>query len=348
MMLSLLLRLALRNLFRNRRRTIIALVSISLSVALTSLMRFLTFGVHQENIEQVVELSTGYMQVAAYGWLESRRQLDRAVDYTEELQQKLKHPAIKHVSPRIESGALIAFRENSAFVQVHGASPDQEKKVTNVHEYVVEGQYLEGGLKQEPRERNQAVDQTPVYDIMIGHRLASNLEVSLGDEVSIVGTRFDGSTGAILGQVQGIIKTGNPGLDGSKVWTDLTAARQLFAPDDPERDLRRYTSIVLGSSSALEAKDQYQDLKELFPRPETELEPEFARNYEPVLHLWDELNQDLVQYLLLDRIGNEVTMSFLILIMAAGVMTTVEMALHERRREFGILMAIGTRGSHLV
>ncbi|HBS06040.1 MAG TPA: hypothetical protein DEA96_13820 [Leptospiraceae bacterium] len=336
-------RLASRNLFRNKRRTYITMVSIALSVALTSFLRFLTFGTHQENIDQVVALTTGYLQVAAYGWVESRRRLDRAVDYTEDLEKKLNHPDIQAISPRIASGGLVAKDEHSAFVQVQGGDPEKEKQVTNLYTKVIKGQYLQEGF--EPRENEEGV---LVYQAIIGKRLADNLEADVGSILSIVGSRFDGSTGAALVRVQGIIKTGNPELDGNLLWTDLKTARELFAPGNPERGIVRYTSIVLGAKNPLVAENIYDDLRERFPVPETDLPPEYAKTYDPVVLFWDDLNQDLVQYLLLDQIGNEITLAFLILIMASGVMTTVEMSLHERKREFGILMAIGTRGSHLI
>jgi len=336
-------RLASRNLFRNKRRTYITMVSIALSVALTSFLRFLTYGTHQENIDQVVELTTGYLQVAAYGWVESRRRLDRAVDYTEDLEKKLKHPDIQAISPRITSGALAAKDEHSAFVQVQGGAPDKEKQVSSLHTRIVEGRYLDPDFAATENE-----DGVTVYQAIIGVRLADNLDAKVGSIISIVGSRFDGSTGAALVKILGIIKTGNPELDGNYVWTDLNAARELFAPGNPERGIVRYTSIVLGTKDALVAQDVYDDLDERFPVPETELPPEYSRTYDPVLLYWDDLNQDLVQYLLLDQIGIEITLTFLILIMASGVMTTVEMSLHERQREFGILLAIGTRGSHLI
>ncbi|MCB1168787.1 MAG: ABC transporter permease [Leptospiraceae bacterium] len=336
-------RLAFRNLFRNKRRTTITLVSIAFSVALTSFMRFLTFGTHQENIDQMVGLTTGYIQVAGYGWIESRRRLERAVDYTEELQQKLKHPDILAISPRIEAGALVARKEHSAFVRVQGANPEKEKHVTSLYRRVKEGEYLESGFV---AAKNK--DGVLIHQAIIGQRLATNLEAEVGSVISIVGSRFDGSTGAALARVVGIVNTGNPELDGTYLWTDLETARILFAPDSQDQGLRRYTSIALATENPLIAEDVYDDLKDRFPTPVTELPPEHSRVYDPVVLFWDDLNQDLVQYLLLDQIGNEITLMFLILIMASGVMTTVEMSLHERQREFGILMAIGTRGAHLI
>ncbi|MCB1164839.1 MAG: ABC transporter permease [Leptospiraceae bacterium] len=336
-------RLASRNLFRNKRRTSITLVSIALSVALTSFMRFFTYGSHQEIIDEVVELTTGYLQVSAYGWIESRRNLNRALDYTAELEKELEHPDVTVISPRIESGALAASGDHSAFVHVQGADPTREKMVTKVFERIKKGDYLAEDYR--AKEGKEGVE---IHQIVVGQRLADNLEADVGSEISLVGSRFDGSTGAVIARIVGIVKTGNPELDGNYVWTDLQTSRELFSPGNPEQGIVRYTSIALGAKNALVAKRIYDDLSERFPRPQTELSPENSRNYDPVVLYWDDLNQDLVQYLVLDQLGNEVTLAFLIIIMASGVLTTVEMSLHERKREFGILMAIGTRGSQLI
>ncbi len=337
------LRMSYRNLLRNKRRTIITLSSIIFAAFLTSTTRYFTYGTHRDMVEHAIGLGTGYIQITAYGWLESGRRLERALDFTDELQNKLNRAGIKTFSPRIESGALASHGSESRFVIARTFDPAREMKITNIHKKVKSGTYLSEdsivGYKRIDENR-----EIPVYAAIIGYKLAEFLNLKVGDELTLVTSQFDGSVGAILTRIEGIIRADNTTIDSSTVLLNLEAGRVLFAPGSGS-EFERYTSLALPADNPTESLDLARKLKELFPAPVTADAPEDSFNYDPVVMNWEELNQDLVQYLIMDQFGNEVIIVILLLVMAFGILTTVELSIHERNREFGILMAIGTRNN---
>lgn len=361
------LRMAYRNLWRSKRRTIITLSSIVFATFLVSITRFFTYGTHRDTVDLAVNLGSGYLQIAAYGWIESGNRLERALDFTPEVVAGLKEAGIEDYSLRIQSGALISKGAESRFVEVMSFDPEREKKITQFHSRIYKGSYLnsQSGDRMSPlsadREANNnkaasnksnhmkrlaSGEYVPVHNAIIGYQLAEYLGADIGDEITLVSSQFDGSIGAILANVTGIIRAGHAEVDNNLVLLNLEAGRRLFAPDAGS-EYERYTSIAIPASGPGEAAKKRSILKDYFPSPETDVAPEDSDNYEPVILDWEEMNQDLTQYLLLDQLGNEVVLLFLLLIMAFGVLTTVELSIHERTREFGILMAVGTTNGRI-
>lgn len=337
------LKLAYRNLWRNRRRTIITLSGIIFAAALISFVRFLQYGTHQETIQQAVGYSSGYMQIAAYGWLEDRT-LERALDYDNYIIETLNgyDDEIHTVSPRIESGAMVNHNEYTRFIQVQAADPEKEKSITTLADRIIAGSFL----PEERRSARERENQPTIYDAVIGYRLARTLGAEIGSELTLVGSQFDGSIGAILIRVTGILRADHASIDSEYIFINLNAGEVLFAPGD--ENTIRYTSLALGIEKPGQVDQLYKKLLVDFPIPITDRRPEDSLNYDPVPLRWQDLNQDLLQYMALDDAGNEVIYFFILLIMAFGVLTTVEMSIHERKREFGIMMAIGTRSNTLV
>ncbi|MDH5655589.1 MAG: FtsX-like permease family protein [Spirochaetia bacterium] len=330
------LKVSFRNIFRNKRRTIITFILISVGSIIFSIFRFVSFGVHQDMIWHVVELNTGFIQIAANGWLENPV-IERAMDTTPELIQELKNMEKIHaVAPRIAGHGLISYRENSRFISVLGIDALQEKKITTIHKRITEGSYL-----------NPESDK---HQGIIGYKLARHLGVSPGDTVYIIGSQFDGSMRVLSVEISGIYKAVDVELDMSRIIINLQAARQLFSPDDPESQIKRYTSIALGVEHYRDAEDVYGRLSEKFPIPELEKDEdrENSENYDPVALFWEDLNPGIVQMVILDEIQNDLFYGFLLIIIAFGVLNNVQMSIHERNRELGILLALGTRPRDLV
>ncbi len=384
--------LAFRNIFRNKRRSLITLLSIFVGGLLVTSMRFMVYGLHQELLGNALSLSTGYLQVAAYGWLENRS-LERALDVDEELLRSLQVTGVTAISPRIESFALAAREGHSVFVTVMAADPQLEKKITDLHTYPIKGRYLDGvsteadgvstetdgvsteadGVSTEAdgvstgtisavagqRKEQQKIE---TYPAIMGETLANNLNAELGSEISLVTSQFDGTVGAILVHVVGIYKTFDIEFDTKRITIPLSAGTELFgltllsAPLTPasessldrETHISRYTSLAIGAENYLSAEKIYEKIAAKYPRPNIAGEPGKSDNYMPVAHFWPDLVPAIVELLKFDAIQNEITLSFLLLVMAFGVLNTVQMSVQERRREFGILMALGTKERQLL
>ena len=339
--------LAVRNIFRNKRRSLITLTSVIFASFLVLTMRFLVNGSHQELLRNAVSLTSGYLQMAAFGWLEGRS-IERALDVDEKLLDSLEDAGVETISARIEGGALISHKSLSSFASVMAADYRLEKKLTDLHTYFIDGDFLHN-MKITIKKNKQNVN---VYPANIGHILSNRLEAKKGDTIALISNQFDGTVGAVLAEVVGVYKTLNIELDSAKVLLPLSAGEALFGleevPEHPK--LKRYTSLVLGVSNELDTQKIYKELSQKYPRP-THAEdenPEDSDNYSPVMHSWRELIPGLVQMLEFDAIQNEVTFFFLILIMSFGILNMVQMSIQQRTKEFGVMIALGTRQVSLV
>jgi ABC-type lipoprotein release transport system permease subunit len=322
--------LAFRNTFRNRRRTIVTLILMIFGSVLFSFFRFFSYGVHQDMILHVVGLTTGYVQIAANGWLENPI-IERALDVDDELLSSLRVQGVTQISPRIFGYALISRGENSRFISVLAAEPELEKKITVVHEKIIEGNYF--------------ADPDGQYDAIIGYRLARHLGAGIGDEVYLVGSQFDGSVGAVKIRIGGIYRATETTMDNSHIIIRTQAGRELFAPDSPGEGIIRYTSIALAITDYRTAERVHERLLQKYPIPELPPgeEREESSNFDPVALSWEDLNPGVVQMVILDEVQNDFIWAFLVIIVAFGVLNNVQMSIHERLREFGVLLAIGTR-----
>ncbi len=337
------LTMAFRNLLRNKRRTIITLVSIVFATFLTSFVRYMVYGVEIDMVDRAVASGSGYLQVAAYGWLESNRRLDRALDFTPDMQQKLAEAGIKDYTPRIDGGALVGYEEESRFIRVNSFDVDRERNITRVHEKIIEGFPLDQGDDHPFVNR----EGRPVYNAVIGYRLAGYLGAHVGSEITLVTSQFDGSVGAIIAKVKGIIRADQLDVDGNRVFLTLGTGRVLFAPG-AGGEFPRYTSIAISAHDSREALKLKEKLSDLFPEPVTDVAPEDSAVFDPVVLDYDDLNPELSQLLIISEFKNETVIIILLVIMIFGLLTTLELSIHERTFEFGIMMAIGTRGNRLV
>ncbi|MCB1189249.1 MAG: ABC transporter permease [Leptospiraceae bacterium] len=325
-------KLAFRYVLGYKHRSILTFILICFGALLISFFRFLSFGSHQVMIWHVVKLTTGYVQIAANGWLENKP-LERALDVPDELLKSLQIEGVREISPRIYSHALMSYGESSKFVSVMAFDFEKEKRVTVLHEKMIEGEY-----------HSQNSDEYE-YTGIIGYKLAKNLGVKLGTKVYLIGSQFDGSVGAIPVVITGIFKAVETELDTTRICISLQAGRKLFAPDSMETGVRRYTSVALGVKDYREAEKVYNTLLQKFPlpKPEEGESREDSDNFSPIVHNWEDLNMGLMQFIFLDQMQGEMMVVFLILILAFGVLNNVQMSIQERIREFGTLLAIGTK-----
>ena len=309
------------------------LVLMTLGSLLFSFFRFFSYGVHQDAIWHTVGLHSGFVQIAANGWLENPV-IQRALDVDDALLDSLRVPGVQTVAPRIQGQALASSKELSRFISVVAVSPEKEKGITDIYRKMKEGTYLTG------------IDYSDgSAEAILGDKLARYLELHVGDRFYLVGSQFDGSMGAIAVTLHGIFRAVDPELDSTRAFINLSDGRKIFAPGDPERGIIRYTSIGLGVENYRTARDVIRILEKKFPDPPLEngVAPEDSENYDPVVLDWKELNPGVIQMMLLDEIQNDFFYGFLVMILAFGILNNVQMSIHERTRELGILLAVGTR-----
>ena len=305
--------LAWRNLFRNKRRTLITAASVFFAVFFALLMRSLQTGVYENMIKNVVGFFTGYAQVHQEGYWEEKS-FDNTLNDTQELRtQLLNGEDIIALVPRLESFALASADELTKGVMVVGVDPIAEKNVIDIESKLTEGSYFESD------------DDA----IMITEGLAEFLKIGLKDTLVLLGQGYQGINAAGKYQIKGIVKFGSPDLNGNLVFLPLNACQKLYGAEN------RLTSFILVSDKPKNIESAVASLRN-----------NLDKQYEVMS--WKDMLPELIQLIEADNAGGMIILSILYLIIGFGMFGTILMMTTERLYEFGVLLSIGMKRWKLI
>ncbi|GJQ63139.1 MAG: ABC transporter substrate-binding protein [Melioribacteraceae bacterium] len=308
--MKLLLKLAWRNIWRNKRRSLLTLAAVAFATFAAIGMRGIQLGTYDVNIKNAASMFAGYLQVQKNGYQENPR-LRKAVKYDEKLIAAIK--AEEHITgftPRIYADGLVSGEKSktSQGTAVFAVDPESEKKVTTLVERVNEGRFI---------------SSSDSYEIVVGHKLLKNLNAEIGDTLVLLSQGFDGSMGNFKFEVTGTIKTGSSDLDGMGVIIGLDTARELLYM------YGKVHAVVL-----------MLDNMELIDDVKTSLSQAITDTSAVVLN-WGEVMPDFKQSIEFDNISGIMMLAILIVIVAFGILNTVLMSVTERFNEFGVTLSIG-------
>lgn len=301
-----LLRLAWRNIWRNRRRTFITAASILFAVLFASFMESLQRGAWDNMISNVVNYYFGYVQVHESGYWEEQS-IDKAFPLADSLKNIQEIEEVQAVLPRIESFALASAEDNTAGVLVVGIRPGAENSMTQLSSRIETGTYLE--------EEDQAA--------LIASGVADRLALGVGDTLVLISQGFRGVNAAGKYPIKGVVSFGSPDLNKQMVYLPLAVAQYFYGADG------RVTSLTLKLESQ-------EDIKPVLAALHNRLD---TSAYEVMD--WEAMLPDLVEARKLDTAGNVIVYFILYLIIAFGIFGTILMMAKEREYEFGVLIAIG-------
>lgn len=301
------LRLAYRNLLRNKRRSIFT----SLALALAMMMMVFAFGMLDGMEEQSIRnfISYDYAHMKAYlpGYLEEDFPgLDHAFTVPESLLTLIeKESNGATVTARLEMSGVVIHGSEETFVRVVGVDPIRDKEVFETLET------LSGGVT--------LSDDKEVA--LIGDRLARDLKIEVGEMATVMVRSAPGALNPRILPIAGILRTGHPKVDQFSVYVPLSLARQMaLLPDGA-------TEIAILTKSKKTAPEMTEYLATVFPDLEW--------------HNWVELARDFYSMIKFERYGQAVMLGILALMAAVGIANTMVMSVHERTREIGALRALG-------
>jgi ABC-type lipoprotein release transport system permease subunit len=307
-------KLAWRNLWRNKRRTLITIASIFFSVVLAILMRGYHGGAWASLLENVLHSYTGYLQVHAKGYW-NEKTLDYTMEWNDSLKNKiLENKDVKATIPRVESFALASAGEKTKGVIVVGIEPDIEESFTKLSQKVVTGYMLKAN-------DNEA---------MLSQRLARFLNLHVGDTLTLLSQGYQGASAAGIFRVKAIVKLPSPEWDNQLVYLPLRTAQNFYSLQG------RLTSIVV---------DLHRPKR--LDRTAINLTKHLDKDKYEVM-TWKEMLVELYQQYITDESGGKIFLALLYLIIGFGIFGTVMMMTSERVREFGVLIAVGMKKHRLI
>jgi len=300
--------LSWRNLWRNKKRTIIAAASVFFAVLLAVVMRSGQNGSYAYMIDSSAKLFTGYLQVQGKGYWENRSLDKSIVIKPKEMEALRMTPHVTSVTPRLEAFALVSHKVNTKVAQVIGIDPSSENEMTGLKKRLVGGSYLEANSP----------------GVLIAQGLADVLKTGVGDSLVIYGQGYQGQMAAARLPVTGIVKLPFPDMNNGLVYMTLPNAQDVFSA------YGRITSAAI-------MVDNIRHLGTV----KSAVRRDMGSNY--AIMTWDEMMPDLVQSIELDNASGIIMLIILYIVIAFGVFGTVMMMTSERVKEFGILVSVGMK-----
>ncbi|PTN09967.1 ABC transporter permease [Mangrovibacterium marinum] len=305
-------KLAWRNIWRNRRRTYITAASVFFGVLLSTFMTSMQEGTYSKMIDNVVSFYSGYIQIHHTDYWENKT-IDYCFTPDDTLLESLaKNPEIRLIVPRLESFALMAYANNTKGGALIGVDPQKEDEMSHLSQWVTEGSYLK------PNDDG----------ILLAVNLAKNLSVQVNDTVVLLSQGYHGATAAALFPVRGILKFPSPTMNNMGGYIDLKTAQNFFSVSN------QLSSLVLMVNDYSEVNKQ----KHL-------LHNKLGNQYE--IMTWDEMDPLTKNMIDADRSGAYITKGILYTLVGFGIFGTVIMMMAERRKEMGIMVAIGMQKGRL-
>lgn len=313
--MKLIFKLAWRNIWRNKRRSILTLAAISFATFASIAMRGVQHGTYEVNIKYAVKLFSGFLQIQKEGF-QNNPSLNKAFGNIGGIEKKLAAVnLVKGYAPRIYADGLISFRDNSFGAAVFGINPQAERNVTTLMERLKEGRFF---------------SRDTSNSIVVGYKLLENLKAHIGEEVVILSQGADGSLGNLKFKIVGTIKTGSSDFDAMGVFMGLKKADELLA--------------MYGRIHAIAIT--LENLEDLEPAKK-QIEEILAGSGLDALS-WDEIMPDFQNTIEFDNVSGLLYLAILVIIVAFGILNTVLMSVTERFNEFGITLAIGMPQKKLV
>ncbi|MGM0375339.1 MAG: ABC transporter permease [Bacteroidota bacterium] len=303
-------RIAWRNLWRNKKRTIITISSIFFGVIFSALMGSMQEGSYQKMIENVVRFYAGHAQIQHIDYPD-RKSINNSFVPSDSLIRKLQeYKEIDQVVPRLESFALASSGNKTDGVMVMGVDPEKEDRMTELSTKLDSGRYFSNN------------------GALLGKELARNLNLSPGDTLVMISQGYHGVSAFGQYPVSGTISHPNPELNRRLVYLPVEEARYFF------QAFGRVTSLAIVAHSQ-------KGMNRILPQIKKQA------GDERIVRTWQEMFPAVLQQIESDRATALIMKLILYLVIGFGILGTVVMMMAERQHEFSVMIAVGMYRSKL-
>ncbi len=303
------LKIAFRNIFRQRRRTILTALAMIVGFTLSSLFIGWSDGVYSDIISKFTRNRIGHIQVHSEGYLD-RPSIYKTISEPESIGETIQNiTGVEAWTPRVYASGLGSVGEKSMAVQVVGIDVKREDIATQFNQKVVEGRPL---------------SETVSNEAVIGIRLAKILNAQIGDDFVIFSQAADGSLANDLYKIVGKVESGDDIIDRTTCYLNLAATQELFVLEGKIHEI-----VVIASNINHVAKIT-ESIKNSLSDSTLEVAP------------WQEVAKSFYTAMQTDQQGDAIGRYVILFIVAMGVLNTVLMSVLERTREYGLLKAVGT------
>jgi ABC-type lipoprotein release transport system permease subunit len=304
----LIIKIAFRNIFRQKRRSFLTLLTMVSGFIMANLALSINLGTYGNIIEDFTRNKTGHVKVNHREYRESPS-IYKTIDSSNNIMRRLENNSlISHATPAIFGGGLAAVHDKSFPVTVRAVDPRREDAAFNLSEEITAGDYFSSKGSRE---------------VILGKKLAHRLSAESGDTLYLFSQTAYGRMAEDIFTVRGIISPEDTRTSQSLLLMPLETAQEYYELNN------RIHEISLVAKQDGVSRKIAQQIQTLLPDRYTALP-------------WQKFNSAFYEAMRADQDGAWVTIIIILIIVGFGILNTVLMAVLERQREYGILKAVGT------
>ncbi|MFW6136527.1 MAG: ABC transporter permease [Candidatus Aminicenantaceae bacterium] len=309
------LKMAFRNIFRHKRRTLFTGLNMFGGFVMAAVFIGFADGTYNHIIDGFTRNHYGHIQIHAENYLD-RPSLYKTIDDPAVVKEALS--GLEHMdswAPRVYSSGLGSLGEKSSGIQITGVDPVREEETTHFSRKIIQGE----GLSPQPEKK-----------ALLGKGLAEVLNAERGSEVVVISQGADGSIANDLYQVAGMLDLGDEASNRTAFYMHIQDAQELFVLGKRIHEIAVTVDDLGRVRPANRLLEKRLEGTGLDPAP------------------WQEFARSFYVAMKADMQGMWIMMVVIILVVAIGVLNTVLMSVLERRREYGVLKAVGTKPHQIV
>lgn len=310
-----LIRLAIKNLTRHKKRTLLTAGIIALAVVFYIFLDSLMLGMREKALSNIIDFESGHIQIANENYWEQRDEfpLENLMNNDEEIIAKIdKIEGIKGISPQLKFLARLNNGVDEIPVPVEGIIPKNEKDVFEKEKYFIEGDYFSQGE----------------YKAVLGKDLAKLMDLENGDYFTLLFKTKNETFNTIDLQISGLLETPNPNINGNRIFIPLSIAQKVL---NVENRISQY---------ALRVEDK--EVEEEINLLNKELNGEI--NAFP----WQDSASSMIKLSQAQEIESEIILAIILIIAVLGIINSIILAGIERVEEIGMMKALGMKEREIV
>jgi len=314
------LKMAWRNIFRNRKRTFLTGLIIGIGLASIMFTDAIVVGMKENMINSVTSSFLGDAQIHYEGFQDSY-DTEMTIKNRRQLVSKLQEDgAVENISERVVSFGTISSPSDINSILIYGINPSRERHVSKIDEAIRQGNYFQT-VESEGAQFN---------GVLIGSKLAERLEVSIGDRIVLSASHAQtGDLAQNMFRVAGIYTMQIDEMDSSTAFIPISEAQNMLGLGSRVHEIAvSFVDVQYASLHGDEFADAYTSA---------------GNKAEP----WPQLVPQMKKMLDLTDFSVGITMIIVFAVIIFGIINTLFMSLYERIFEFGVLRAVGTRAASL-
>lgn len=302
------LQLAWKNIWRNKKRSLIICFSTIIGIAGGILTNAIFIGMWETSVEAAINRELSHIQIHEPRFRDEKL-INQNISDVEYVSNVIKlTPGIAHFAKRTIIEGMISSATYAGGIRILGINPKDEFKITSIHSKLIEGEYLQATNKN---------------SILIGDKLANKLNVKINSKIVLTFQGMDNNFISASFKVKGIFKTESTVFDETVCFINQSDLEKLLS------NANLIHEIVI----RVEDINQLDNIKSILQNKLKNLRVETWKDIAPELSLTTE-------YLYLEL---NIFMGIILFGLLFGISNTVMMSVFDRIREFGVLMAIGMK-----